>query len=1134
LEFLEPRTLLSNTWYVDSSFSGNSNGSQGYPFTTIQAGINAAHSGDTILVEPGIGYHEADTIVVSNLTIEAATGTSPVLDGSGLPGIGFDSRSFTSGLTISGMTIQNFSVSGGIDVETGPATITNDTITGNGFGIQENQGGNMTMNYDTINGNGNGVVVGNGVTTTITNGTLETSWSGAGILNAGTLSVAHCTIAKNSDLFGGIENDGNGTLSITSSTIEANSALSGYVEGAGWGGGIGNIGALTVTDCTIAGNMAVGRGGGIYNGYPGTVTVTGSTISGNSTTGDGGGIWDSGTVTVTNSAMVNNLAGSGSGNFGGGIDNNGGTATVTNSTITSNSTTGDGGGIYNYFGTLTVSGATIGNNSAAGAGGGIDTHGGSAIVTGATIGNNSAVTDGGGIWNSGTVTVTNSTIADNSASYGGGIFNDYGTLTAVNSTVAYNEIPGGGSGTGGGLDVVGGTATLDNTIVVLNTDGTGHGAPADDIAGAVASASASNLIGTGGAGGLTTGSNGNQVGVAHPGLGALASNGGPTQTIALVRSSPAIDAGSNALAVDAQGNPLTTDQRGRGFPRIVNGVVDIGAFEAHHATTTAVVSSANPSVYGQSVTFTATVTAADPGFGAPTGSVTFRDGSTTLGTGTLAAGIANFTTTKLATRHHAITAVYSGDSTFATSTSAALSQIVNQDGTTTAVIASVSPSVFGQSVTVTATVSAMGARSGTPTGTVTFYNGTTALGTGRLNSSGRATFATKTLAVGTHAIMAVYGGNANFTTSSSTALTQTVNQDGTTTTVTSSKDPSVYGQSVMFTATVKAAAPGSGTPTGLVTFLDGTTTLGTATLSSTGTATFTTSSLSTGTHVITAVHRGDLDFKSSTSMALKQVVNHDGTTTSVVSSANPSVSGQAVTFTAPVTAAAPGSGTPTGIVTFYDSATVVGTATLSGGTATFTTESLAVGTHRIKVVYGGDSNFNACTSAVLNQVVKSTNSATLVSIPSAGKMMNRAGAAILASPSTRQVGGKTEVPVSLHDSSTALEALDRAIEMEFVAPGLVGNNNTMAVESSYELDIILPNGQTPIHHFDRLLGDFTGDRVVDHSDLDATAASIGQSSPSGVMAMKVDGNGDGSVTAFGLTLATRSKSRKLRWGISPR
>ena len=120
-----------------------------------------------------------------------------------------------------------------------------------------------------------------------------------------------------------------------------------------------------------------------------------------------------------------------------------------------------------------------------------------------------------------------------------------------------------------------------------NTDGTGNNAPADDIGPDFFtrhfSASAYNLIGTGGAGGLTNGINGNLVGVATPGLGDLANNGGPTQTIAVLSGSPAIDAGNTALAVDAHGSPLTTDRRGPGFPRVVNETIDIGAFEVGDA-----------------------------------------------------------------------------------------------------------------------------------------------------------------------------------------------------------------------------------------------------------------------------------------------------------------------------------------------------------------------------------------------------------------------------------------------------------------------------------------------------------------------------------------------------------------------
>src|SRR5262249_55531015 len=149
-------------------------------------------------------------------------------------------------------------------------------------------------------------------------------------------------------------------------------------------------------------------------------------------------------------------------------------------------------------------------------------------------------------------------------------------------------------------------------------------------------------------------------------------------------------------------------------------------------------------------------------------------------------------------------------------------------------------------------------------------------------------------------------------------------------------NPSVFGQSVTFTATVSETGPGSGTPTGTVTFTDGSATLGTATLSG-GKATFATSSLSVGTQSITAAYSGDSNFNVSTSTTLSQVVNQASPPAALASSANPSVFGQSVTFTATVSETGPGSGTPTGTVTFTDGSATLGTGTLSGGVATFAT-----------------------------------------------------------------------------------------------------------------------------------------------------------------------------------------------------
>jgi len=294
----------------------------------------------------------------------------------------------------------------------------------------------------------------------------------------------------------------------------------------------------------------------------------------------------------------------GSAQDGGGIENDSGTMTVTNSTFDSNSG-GRGGGIFN-MGTMTVTNSTFDNNS----GGIVNWIGGTMTVTNSTFENNSDDV-GGGIDNAGRMTVTNSTFAYNNAGFGGGIDDEDGTMTVTNSTIADNSA----GWEGGGLGVDGGTATLDNTIVALNSTYTTARLKSPDIflinGGTVSSTSAYNLIGTGGTGGLVDGVNGNQVGVGNPGLSALGDYGGPTQTIALLPGSPAIDAGSNALAVDpTSGQPLTTDQRGPGFVRIYNNVVDIGAFEVQ-PTADLVVTTQPPANVTAGAGFGVTVTAVD-------------------------------------------------------------------------------------------------------------------------------------------------------------------------------------------------------------------------------------------------------------------------------------------------------------------------------------------------------------------------------------------------------------------------------------------------------------------------------------------------------------------------------------------
>jgi hypothetical protein len=214
---------------------------------------------------------------------------------------------------------------------------------------------------------------------------------------------------------------------------------------------------------------------------------------------------------------------------------------------------------------------------------------------------------------------------------------------------------------------------------------------------------------------------------------------------------------------------------------------------------------------------------------------------------------------------------------------------------------------------------------------------------------------------------ATYSGNSDNAASMSTVLTEKIKRPPfpTTTAVATSGSPSFIGQSVTFTGTVTCGT--RAIPDGeLLTFYDGTTTLGSVALAG-GTAAFTTSVLSVKTHIIKATYVGDANFKPS-SGTVTQVVNKYTTTTSLRSSLNPSQFGQVVTFTAHVTSSGPAL---TGRVRFFDGTTGIGWATLNGsGVGRLTKSTLTVGTHPITVQYLGDAASAKSTSPVRNQVVQ--------------------------------------------------------------------------------------------------------------------------------------------------------------------
>jgi len=286
-------------------------------------------------------------------------------------------------------------------------------------------------------------------------------------------------------------------------------------------------------------------------------------------------------------------------------------------------------------------------------------------------------------------------------------------------------------------------------------------------------------------------------------------------------------------------------------------------------TTTTVVSNLSPVAPKEMVTtYTATVTGQS---GAVTGTVVFTDFGSTIATVPLAGNQAAYSTFYTTTGVHSITATYLCNKENAGSTSTMEEDVEPLPfHTTTVVTSSGSPALVGQPVTFTASISLSypGGSRTIPNGDlVTFYDGTTAIGTGTTASS-VATFVTSSLTAKTHTIKATYAGDVKFRQSTGVA-TQIVNKYPSTTALSSNLNPSVHGQAVIFSATVTSSSPNP--PTGTVIFRSGTTAIGTATLSG-ATAKLTKSTLPVGTHPITAQYSGDAASGQSTSSVVNQVV----------------------------------------------------------------------------------------------------------------------------------------------------------------------------------------------------------------------------------------------------------------------
>lgn len=606
------------------------------------------------------------------------------------------------------------------------------------------------------------LVVSSGVTFGLTNLTLShgSADSGGAISSAGDLSITNSTFSDNTATCASCASFGgailaNGTISITDSTFSGNtatctghmcSATAGAIENSGsmtitgttfsdnsatcntggclsYGGAFYEDGDADITDSTFSdnstscnGDLCSTYGGAIYN--DGTMTLTDSTLSANSVTctgisciNTGGGIQNGYSLTMTRDTLSDNSApytGSPSFDNGGAIDNEGDALTVTDSTISGNSTSPNHGSpIYNN-GTADISGSTLSGNSGYG-GGAIDNEStltvttstlsgnssddagamynrGSASITKSTISGNSS-NSYGAIYNLATLTISNTTMEGNTATYfTGGIYNDgYGTTSITNSTFSGNS-------------AVHNNGALDNSFGTLAVGGSIVADTAGNCAGVITDRGY-NLEWSGAGNGDTCGfsSANHDITGQDPLLGPLADNGGPTKTMALLPGSPAIDQIPMSYDIPTTTTPLcpTTDQRGYTRPDDTENVCDMGVYEsAYVVPTVTITSSANPSTFDQRVTFTAHVTGAG---GIPTGTVQFTvDGVDLGGPVPVVNGVATSPAiSTLSLGSHTVTADYSGGGEFLAGTGT-LTQVVILPTTKTACLGTICPSVLAK------------------------------------------------------------------------------------------------------------------------------------------------------------------------------------------------------------------------------------------------------------------------------------------------------------------------------------------------------------------------------------------------------------------------------------------------------
>jgi len=996
-----PALAAGTIHYVNSGTgTTNSTCSRDMPCKTIQGAIDVSHDGDGIQIETAGPYSET-LLITPSVVISGADSFAPgsgptIVDPSlaGQTGSVATIPAMTATVGLYDLVLQHGSATRGGGIFNNGATVALTATTvqsntaGEGGGIYNDVGGTLTLaaaptggllasvpltgsnvlNNTATNGNGGGIVGAVGSTVTVSDSAVLSDTAvgdGGGILENGALTVSGSPVVSNtaagsnSSSGGGI--DAQGALTVSGSPVMSNTVTFGI------GGGIYAQSALTVTASPVLSNTAAGGGGGIY-GNDAVAVTDHSPVQGNAAAGGpGGGIDAQGALTVTTSPIMSNTAGApGGGIFGNGV------VTVSGSPIVSNTATNPGGGIYAQ-GALAITDSPIVSNTATnGPGGGIYAGGALTVTTSQGVSNTATTGEGGGIFAGGAALLSGSPVLSNTAGGDGGGIAAFSAVTVLTGTLRGNRAGGQGGALASGGSTGPGTARVRASTLADNR--AARGGAIAVISGSLAlvnSTLSGNVATLGGGGAITTSGTLNvtastlAVNTARSGVGgALNTTSSGTATL------------TNTL--------LAANTDGSGANSCAGSLGD-GGYNLEFPSNTCGFSAANNDQVGNPLLASML---ADNGGPTPTLAV---------GPGGAAVGHGNGDVCRQ-TGPDAVDGVDQRGFPRPASGPCTIGAFEPQQ-TTLLLTSAPNPSVVGQQVSLTATVAASPTEANPVTGTVTF---TATDASGAVTSRGSAPTLNGTAAISTTFTSAgAYTVTATFTgtdTLSSTAtISQTVDKADSATMLTSAPNPSQLGQRVDLTATVAISAPAVVTPTGVVTFTDGLTTLGSAPLDRSGTATFSTTALSAGTHMLTAIYGGDANVNGS-SGTRTQRVNAPASTatptgaatataTASPTSTNTSTPAASATGTAAPTSTGAATTTPTSTATATATATTTGaappTATGTPRPVTATATGTAVPTST-GAATTAPSNTNTPTSTGANTAAPPTSTGTAVPPTSTG------------------------------------------------------------------------------------------------------------------------------------------------------